>query len=351
MEGSQAPGLGLIGQKRLETGELLDARGRLLARGYATHEACRYSRDAVRAHPLRIKEWDYYCVLSESHGVALTVADNDYLGFLSVTWLDFAERRFETEELLLPFPMGGMNMPESADAGDVVQEHEKLSIAYRHVEGGRELFVSAPRFAGGEGLEGRLSLAQPPMDRMVIATPFANAPRSFYYNQKINCLRARGEVRIGARSFAFEPESAFGVLDWGRGAWTYDNTWYWASASGTAQGRLFGFNVGYGFGDTSAATENMLFVDGRAHKLAQVEFHLPAGAPDSGPWRFTSSDNRFELRFEPILDRAASTDLGLIKSDQHQVFGRFTGRVVLDDGSPLEVENLIGFAEKVHNRW
>jgi hypothetical protein len=186
---------------------------------------------------------------------------------------------------------------------------------------------------------------------MVIATPFPDAPRSFYYNQKINCLRAQGSVRVGDETFVFAPDSAFGVLDWGRGAWTYDNTWYWASASGIAEGRTFGFNVGYGFGDESAATENMLFVDGVAHKLTGVTFHLPDGAPDSAPWRFTSSDGRFELVFEPIVDRAANTDIGLIKSDQHQVFGRFSGAVVLDDGSALKIENLIGFAEKVHNRW
>lgn len=350
MEGQASAGVGLM-QARLTSGDLLDARGHLLARGYATSEVRKYARAAIKAHPLRIKEWDYYCVLTDRYGLALTVADNDYLGFLSVTWLDFERRSFTSEEFLLPFPMGAMQMPESADAGDVVQEHEKLSIAYRHVEGGRELSVAAPRFAAGQGLEGKLFLAQPPMDRMVIATPFPHAPRSFYYNQKINCLRAQGSVRIGSQSFAFEPENAFGVLDWGRGAWTYDNTWYWASASGVVDGRPFGFNVGYGFGDTSAASENMLFIDGAAHKLADVEFHLPRGAPDSGAWRFTSSDNRFELMFEPILDRAANTDIGLIKSDQHQVFGRFTGRVVRDDGASLAVKDLIGFAEKVHNRW
>jgi len=350
VEGSQAHGLGLT-QQRMDAGDLLDAGGRLNACGYATREVRTYRRDAIKAWPLRTKEWDYYCVLTDRYGLALTVADNDYLGFLGATWLDFEKRSYVSEEALLPFPLGGMDLPESADAGDVEQEHPKLSIAYRHVEGGREISVIAPNFANGQGLKGKLVLAQPPMDRMVIATPFPNAPRSFYYNQKVNCLRAKGAVTIGAHTFAFEPDSAFGVLDWGRGAWTYDNTWYWASASGIADGRLFGFNVGYGFGDTSAATENMLFVNGVAHKLADVTFHMPEGAPDSGPWRFSSSDSRFELAFKPIVDRAANTDIGLIKSDQHQVFGRFTGRVVLDDGSVLAIENLIGFAERVHNRW
>ncbi len=311
----------------------------------------RYRRAAIKAHPLRTKEWDYYCVLAPDYGIAVTVADNDYLGFLGVTWFDFRAATLVSEDVLLPFPMGKLGMPESADAGDVNVNDARMSISYAHEEGGRRVRVRAPGFGGGRGLAADLFLAQPPMDRMAIATPFAAAPRSFYYNQKINCLRADGAATLGGERFVFKPDAALGVLDWGRGAWTYDNTWYWRSASGFVDGRAFGFNIGYGFGDTSAASENMLFLDGRAHKLAEVTFHMPAGAPASAPWRFTSSDGRFEMRFAPILDRASNVDLGVIKSDQHQAFGRFSGHVVLDDGRRLEITDLLGFAEKVHNRW
>ena len=65
------------------------------------------------------------------------------------------------------------------------------------------------------------------------------------------------------------------MLDWGRGVWTCRGTWYWGSASGMVDGVPFGFNIGYGFGDTSAATENALFYGGKLHKLSQVTFHIP----------------------------------------------------------------------------
>ncbi len=48
-----------------------------------------------------------------------------------------------------------------------------------------------------------------------------------------------------------------------------------AKASGLVDGVPFGWNIGYGFGDTSAATENMLFYNGKAHKLHSVQFHIP----------------------------------------------------------------------------
>ena len=114
--------------------------------------------------------------------------------------------------------------------------------------------------------------------------------------------------------------------------------------------------AGYAVAYETAASENMLFYKGRAHKLSQVTFHIPGdggkATPDyMRPWTFTSDDGRFEMDYTPVLDRASCSDVGLIKSDQHQVFGVFNGRAVLDDGTVLNVKDLPGFAEKVINKW
>lgn len=160
---------------------------------------------------------------------------------------------------------------------------------------------------------------------------------------------------FGGETRRFDPQTATAVLDWGRGVWTYQNTWYWGSASGYVDGVSFGMNLGYGFGDTRAATENMLFYDGIAHKLERVDFGIPkdaAGKDDlMAPWHVTEESGRLDLTFTPMLDRAAYTGALVLESDQHQVFGRFDGVAVLDDGTALAIRGLRGFAEKVKNRW
>ena len=188
---------------------------------------------------------------------------------------------------------------------------------------------------------------------MVIATPIGKAGH-FYYNQKINCMRASGWIELGGARVELDPKTWFAVLDWGRGVWTYHNTWYWGSASGELDGVPFGWNIGYGFGDTRAASENVLFYGGKIHKLSQVRFEIPMQDGEENylaPWRFSSDDGRFEMAFTPILNRAAYTSVGVIKSDQNQVFGRFTGTAALDDGTVLRVHDFFGFAEKVENKW
>ena len=182
---------------------------------------------------------------------------------------------------------------------------------------------------------------------------FPKIPRPFTTIAKPTHARQRPVLADG-KEITFEPATAMGVLDWGRGVWTYDNTWYWSSASGRHEGVPFGFNLGYGFGETSAATENMLFYDDKAHKLGRVTFDIPQkdGQDDFlSTWTIRDDAGRLNLVFEPILDRAANMNYWLLASIQHQVFGRFSGKAVLDDGTELAIRDLIGFAEKVRNKW
>ena len=332
---------------------LLDESGNLREAGYCKKLLPVYRRGDIKAGAIHIKEWDYYLINNGRFAVALTIDDNGYMGLDSVSLLQFEEGWEVTKSPMRAFPLGKTGLPESSAAGDVSVSGKGYHLSFRHEGAERVLDFHMENFQNGAPIDGRIHLTDEPEESMVICTPFEK-PRHFYYNQKINCMRAAGTVTCGSRTYTFDPADSFAVLDWGRGVWTYHNTWYWGSASGQVDGVPFGWNIGYGFGDTSAASENMLFYGGRAHKLSRVTFHIPQkdGRDDFlSPWRFTSDDGRFEMDFVPVLDRAACTDFKLLKSDQHQVFGKFTGTAILDDGQVIRVTDFPGFAEKVENKW
>ena len=99
----------------------------------------------------------------------------------------------------------------------------------------------------------------------------------------------------------------------------------------------------------------MIFYNGKAHKTDLVDFGIP-GDTEGKPrymedWTFTSNDNRVNLKFHPLYDRNSPIDIKILAMLPHQVFGLFTGTLVLDDGKIIEINDALGFAEKVHNKW
>lgn len=333
----------------MKSQNLLNKKGNIAEPGYAKSLIWKYSRNQIKAPKFRIKEWDYYLVLNEDFACAFTISDLGYIGMQSVSLLNFKEGWEHTESIVNPLPMGKMALPNTSVRGNTKYKDKRLNIEFKVKEGKRMILCNFKKFHDGKDFSCKIMLDEPKMDSMVIATPFEK-DKHFYYNQKINCMPANGTATFDGKTYTFNKETDFGTLDWGRGVWTYDNTWYWGSGNTIINGKPFGFNIGYGFGDTKAASENMLFYDGVAHKLDDVKFHIPKG-DYMKPWKFSSSDGRFEMDFVPILDRAALTDLKVIVSDQHQVFGKMTGKAILDDGTVIEVKDMVCFAEDVHNKY
>ena len=329
---------------------LLKEDGSLREPGWSKNLVQIYNRNQIKAPKFRIKEWDYYLVLNEEFAGAFTISDDGYIGLQSVSLLNFKEGWEHTETILNPFPMGKYKLPSTSEMGNTIYKDKRLHMRFLVKQGERRIQCKFKNFYQGKEFSCDIRLEQPKMDTMVIATPWKEKKTAFYYNQKINCMPASGTMTYDGRTYTFSKETDFGTLDWGRGVWTYDNRWYWGSGNTVVDGKLFGFNIGYGFGDTSAASENMLFYDGKCHKLDDVTFHIPKD-DYMKPWTFSSSDGRFEMDFVPVLDRAAHTAALVIETDQHQVFGRMSGKAVLDDGKIIELKDVLCFAEDVHNRY
>ena len=341
-------------QKLLKGGDSA-TRGDIAEPGYAKQLYWQYDRNDITVNAARIKEWDCYVLCNQERGMVLTVGDCGYVGNLDVQIIDFITGIKLRKSALTFFSMGRWHLPATTDAGDVVKRAEGLELGFYHRGSKRILKGAAQKFGPKKKpLRINLSLTDLPQETMVVATPMGK-PGHFYYNQKINCMRVGGTASFGDTVWNFDPADTFATLDWGRGVWTYDNTWLWSSLNTALPGgSSFGWNLGYGFGDTSAASENMLIHNGRAHKLEEVTFHLPQkdGKDDfMSPWRFTSSDGRLEMDFAPVYNNSTPIKLGVIQMAGHQIFGKFTGKAVLDDDTVIKIADRMGFVEKFHNKW
>lgn len=332
---------------------LLNEHGVLIEAGYDTSLTLSYERKTIKAPWFRIKEGDYYFIANEEFGIAITVADYSYMGLDSITLFDFKSKNYITKNFIQWLPRGNKALPTSSIHGDTRLVYDAYQIEISHKEDYRIIDLRVKQFKDKKDLVARLILKSEPKQSMVNAISFNN-PKHFCLTQKINCLRVEGSISLGHDVIRFQPANTFGVLNWGRGAWSNKNTWYWGSASGLLHNHSFGFNLAYGLGNTTKATENMILYQGKVHKLENVSFQIPLKEGNEvvlENWTITSDDQRFEMMFEPILDYHFNSKSLFHSSTQHQIFGYFSGKVMLDDGEILTIKRLFGFCEKITNNF
>jgi len=338
-----------------QPGPLLDTQGKLTQVGWSRKPLLDCNLENARFYKIRqlqrfrIKRWDYYAVFTPNRFFSVTIADLGYAGNIFVYTLDFTMGELHEEGLVIPLAKG-ISLERNPEAGEASFKNDKVSLHFQADGEERRLNVDWAGFHNGRGIQAEIVLRPLPRhESMNIVIPIGQ--RRFYDNTKINCLPAQGFIQYGDQREELQPDTCLGSLDWGRGVWEYQSYWNWASASGfLPDGQTIGLNLGQGFGDLSKATENAAILNGHIHKLGLVRFDY---RPNDymQPWCLKDDDGRIDLTFTPFKDRTARTNLGIIFSEVHQMFGRYNGRATLEDGSLLEIRDLIGFAEEHHARW
>ncbi len=338
-----------------QAGKLLDAQGTLTQVGWSRQPVLDCNLEHANFYALkgfqrfRLKRWDYYAVFTPHKFFSATIADLGYAGNIFVYVLDFSTGELHEEGLVVPLSKG-ITLPRNSVEGESRFEDKRAQLRFTILPEGRHLSVKWPGFNHGRGIAADILLYQKPAhESMCIVIPIGQ--RRFYYNRKINCLPAEGQLQYGQAVEQLTSNQSIGSLDWGRGVWEYKSFWNWASASGFLPGgRTVGLNLGCGFGDLSAATENCLVLDGKIHKLEAVNFDYDP-LNFMRPWKFTDSQKRLDLVFTPAKERVAITNLGIIFSEVHQMLGKYTGTVRTDEETILNIAHLNGFAEEHHARW
>ncbi len=330
--------------------------GKLTTTGWCPNNLFDYSRDDYHGNPFKLKEWDFYQISNERYCMQITVADISIAGAVDVTVFDMqtGEKIDKFSVSLLTF--GRMNMSNDAMSShsyhidkskfklSIDVTDEKRTIVFRGKKSGREYNVN-------------MTLDMLPVhESLTMAVPFENE-KQFYLNQKINCMAATGTVDYGETHIEFKgkEDNSYCVLDWGRGVWPYHQVWWWGNGSTTLEdGSIFGFEIGWGFGNTDEGIENCVFYNGKAHKMGKIVLKNQDEVVNNWTgtdWILADEEGRFQLTMTPFYDNFTKSRVLVVGNICHQVFGKFNGTVTLDDGTVLEIKDMVAFVERSDNMW
>jgi hypothetical protein len=295
----------------------------------------------------RKKKWNYWAVTSNDLLFSATIADIDIFQLGGAYVFDRQTQRHIEKTVLQP--PNTIAIPEAL-GGDMIIDHPEMRVALTDEGSGTRIRVEAADF-GGMRLKADIIVERPEgHETLNVVIPWTDV--QFQYTSKQNTLPASGYVRLGDERLDFGAP-AFGCLDYGRGVWPEHTVWNWGSASGVQGGRTVGLNLGGQWTDGTGMTENGICVDGRLTKISEALVFEYNRADMMKPWRVrTAATKRIDLLFQPEFERASESGRrdGYFSS-AHQMFGRYSGRIVQDDGEPIEVRELFGWIEEHEARW
>ena len=337
-------------QKKItESQPLLNERGAIVNTGYATRMMFEYDPKRIHARPFALKEWDFYQICAGEYILQLTYGHVSYVANFAITLFSVKTGETRVVSRMKPFPLRSLHMPKSPeDPGVLYAQGKDYEMRFEMDDTRRHLvFAAQDKTVGSVDIDITLD-KDVDNDKMVIATPFVK-PNQFYLNCKENFFGVRGHAQMGdMRIDMGEHDTA--VLDWGRGVWPFSQEWFWGNGTAFVGDDRFGFNIGWGFGDLSNATENMFFWNGKAVKLGTLQ--VERNPQDyMAPWRFRDDTEHFDLTMTPVFDHFTHTDIAFIHTQCHQVHGYYSGYVVLPDGTRKEIREVLAFCEHAENRW
>lgn len=345
-----------------EPTKLLADDGTLLAPGWARHNVFDFDRTKVSPQ-MRCKEWDFYQISNGRYMVQISFANISIGGYTSAVLVDLQNpdksKKLAQGTITGPtaFFLGGKNkyiLPPKGDEPNYV----KFEVGGAIFEVDTKI-DSRTIYFKMKDVECRFQADIPTgLENITTVLPFKDYPSRFFMTTKQNCMPCEGTYKWGdGKVVEFSKEDTFLFLDWGRVCTPYKLVWYWGNGSTyitDAEGKKhsFGFEITWGIGDESKATETCVFYDGKAHKFGAVDVKtFPKPDKFTEPWEFVSEDGKFNFVMKPFYDHHTDLNALVLRMHAHQVHGLWTGTAILDDGTKIEVKDMYAFCEYVENRW
>jgi len=329
-------------QKELTgTPQLLEKRGELANFGWGRGIQANFTKKELGLKAYKLQEWDTYYVQNEECRAVFTLAGTGMSVCMVVCLMETSKNRACTSKQVKPMITGPIPFPPHSKAGDIVFATARAGLTF--VKSATERFIKSEvlDFFEGVNLTANLTLDQAGQEGFTDIIPLSE-PGSFLYNQKIGCMSVSGTIRFGGTEYKFKPEDSFGYLDWGRSMLPPGFKRNHCYVMGWVDGMPFAVSLGYGYNDNQSITENYIMYQGVCHKLEKTLFEIPQN--NASPWYIVTSDSRLRLKFFPEIWAGSDSIAGPYGVQGTIVCGKFLGKVILDDGTILDIGALSGFA-------
>ncbi len=111
---------------------LLDKKGHITEEGWARKPLWNYTRKDIKAPKLAIKEWDYYALVNQEGGYAVTATFSDlgYAALFAISYIDLPRKACVQKDAIKLFPLGKLLLsPSSTEDNQIAWANEEIRFA------------------------------------------------------------------------------------------------------------------------------------------------------------------------------------------------------------------------------
>jgi hypothetical protein len=263
---------------------------------------------------LQRKGWIYGGIYNNTFAVGFAIADTGYLGKAFIYLYHFPTNTFIEEAAQFPFYFKSSFMPSMNGEWKFRQEN-KIWLVNRN---GEDLELQYE----GKRLRADITF-QNFRNGMSAVAPAGKRPFNFTYKN----AGMKTQTHLAFDNNHFDLEGNFGVLDFTLGFPPRHTRWNWASATGNTQDeKTVGLNLVAHFND---GLENLLLLNHQLIPLGKAIFQYEYPA-DKKSWKIKTEDGIVDMQFTPSGARKDHINVGFLKHQFVQPFGKFEGNILLE---------------------
>jgi hypothetical protein len=284
------------------------------------------------------KQFQFICVTGSDWLLAVAIADIRYANSGFAYLYRFDTNQAISKGLLLPGALG-CRMSDSPSAGEAKQHFGAYKVAIKTSPTDWQLNINTKE------LKANLTIMKASQMPLALCAP--TGYNGFTYTEKSNALAVSGTLGLQGKSQ--DLTQALAGYDFSAGFMRRQTSWRWASINAMVEGKAFGLNIAAGVNETGLC-ENALWFDGQIQHLSPACFVFDR-KDDKKPWQVSSLCGEVQLEFTPVYCRQEKVNIGLLASNFRQYVGLYSGLVVLQNGTKLQLNAVKGLAEDHYAKW
>ena len=310
-----------------------------------------YAVPAPRAWKnFRLKEWQHFGIITPTHYFGMVIFDAKFTAASFFYAYDRLQNsRFEHSRRGCTKAVHvASQLYDDACRFDVNGYH--LRFENKLAQGIHRIIIEMDGDAEHPAVQGDITVHEDlnVIEPLVQVSPITRT-RPFYTHKA--AAPASGRLLIGSQEIVLDRGSTITLMDEQKTYYPYFSFWKWAMGAGYSDdGKLCAFNLCKNIiTDDEDANENCFWIDGKITCLKAAQFQA---SDVLKPWTMKTTDGKLNLYFDPAGERAAKTNIAvIIRSDFHQPFGLFNGRLTDDGGVTYPVKDFFGLVEDHITRY